>query len=61
MYEKQDQACKKCGSHTVEILDYVEAPGNEHPRAVRAGWLCLLCDHWEHAILRERVAKEKLH
>jgi predicted RNA-binding protein YlxR (DUF448 family) len=61
MYEKLEQTCKKCGSTTVEILDYVEVPDSKYPKAIRAGWLCISCNTWEQAILRERVAKEKLH
>ena len=61
MYKKLEQPCKKCGSTTLEILDYVETPQTAHPKPIRAGWLCLLCNHWERAILRERVAQEKQH
>tara|TARA_R100001530_G_scaffold100248_1_gene69664 strand:- start:109 stop:294 length:186 start_codon:yes stop_codon:yes gene_type:complete len=59
MYEQLTQECKQCGCVMMEILDYAETPAQEHPKAIRAGWLCALCSNWEAAILRERVTKEK--
>ena len=60
MYKELEKICNECGSKMMEILDYIEEPPEgEHPKAFRKGWICIYCDNWESAILRERVAQEK--
>jgi|7_EtaG_2_1085326.scaffolds.fasta_scaffold00835_8 hypothetical protein len=57
MYKELPKVCK-CTSKMLEVLAYDELPQTKSFRAFRKGWLCLGCNKWEAAILRERVVEE---
>ena len=47
-----------CGETQVEIIGFVETPDKSQMTALRKGWYCVSCRHWEDAILRERAVED---